>query len=208
MRRNPGRFHRFAVVATALAAAAVLVTSVACKQLTPAERISKLRSEYSAELNSFNITETPMADALGEGGEGMEGEGMMGEETEGETMGGEMDEGMGEGMGEGMDAMDVPTRKDVVLDIVLRKQGGTDTLPGITVDIFQVAADETDKATYRVYVDTSRLNPGSRKAVSHVLKDVDYAEGDGFAVEVRPTVPPELYPEYREYAELEAEGAK
>jgi len=205
MRRNTGRFHRFAVVATALAAAAVLVTSVACKQLTPAERISKLRSEYSAELNSFNVTETPMADAMGEGGEGMEGEGMMGEEMEGEAMGGEE---MGEGMDEGMAAMDVPTRKDVLLDIVLRKQGGTDTLPGITVDIFQVAADETDKATYRVYVDTSRLNPGSRKAVSHVLKDVDYAEGDGFAVEIRSTVPPELYPEYREYAELEADGAE
>lgn len=208
MRRNTGRLRRFASAATAVAAAAVVATLVACTPLTPVERVSKLRAEYSATLNSFSVTETPMADAMGEPGEGMQGEGMMGEGTEGEAMGGEAMGG--EGMGEGMDAMpmDVPTRKDVLLDIVLRKEGGTDTLPGITVDIYQVAADETEKATYRVYVDTSRLNPGSRKAVSHVLKDVEYAEGDGFAVEIRQPVAPELYPEYQEYSEAEEGGAE
>lgn len=199
MRRNSLRSRRFTVTAAILAAAVVLVSFAACKQLTPAEKVSKLRSEYSAELNSFTIRETPMTGAMGE-------EGMMDEGMEGEAMG---DEAVGDQMDEGMDAMamDVPTRKDAVLDIVLRKEGGTDRLPGITVDIYQVGPDEQQKATYRVYVDTSRLNPGSRKAVSDVLEDVDYSEGDGFAVEIRGAVPPEMYPEYQEYADLDAGDA-
>jgi hypothetical protein len=192
MRRKTQRRPRpAAAVAAALAAAAVLATLVACTPPTPVERVSKLRAEYEAELNSFSIRETPV---VAMGMEEMEGEEAMAD------AGAMEEEGAMEGE-DGGEEMQMSVRQDAVLDIVLRKTGGTDTLAGVTVDIYQVSADETEKATYRVFVDAARLNPGSRKAVSHVLEDVDYEEGDGFAVELRQPVPPELYGEYQEYAE-------
>jgi hypothetical protein len=180
------------LVALALAAV-VLLALAACEQPTPEERVAKLRSEYTAELNSFNVREVPLTE------EAVEQE--IAEEVAEEAL----DEG---GMGEPeVEVVEpVPVRQDVMLDIVVRKEGSTDRLEGLTLDVYQVEANEAEKANYRIYVDVSRLNPGSRKAVSYVLEDVDYRQGDGFAVEVRQPVPPEIRGEYKEFEEAMADG--
>jgi hypothetical protein len=101
---------------------------------------------------------------------------------------------------------EMPMRQDVMLDVVLYKQSGDERLPGLTLDVYQVDAEEKDKASYRIWVDTSRLNKGSRQAVSYVLEDVDFEEGDKFFVEVRPNVPPEVRGQYQEFADAAGEG--
>lgn len=194
MRRNS---NPTLTLLTLVAAFAALVTITACEAPTPEERVADLRSEYSAELNSFTVEETPLGDDVEDA--------EMAEEAAEEAMD-EADVMADEEMVEEEVVEEVLTRQDVLLDIVVRKTGSTEQLPGLTLDVYQVDADQADKATFRIYVDTSRLNKGGRKAVTHVLEDVDYEEGDGFAVEVRHPVPPELYPEYQEFEEATEEG--
>lgn len=190
------------VVALALSVTALL-TLAACEQPTPEERVAAMRAEYEAQLNSFNVREVPVvveADTMEEAGE----EGEAADATEEQPAEGEEGE---EGAEELMEP--VPVRQDVMLDIVLRKLSGTERMEGITLDVYQMAAgdEENEKASYRIWVDVSRLNPGSRQAVTHVLEDVDYEEGDGFAVEVRQPVPPEIRGEYKEFQDVTEDGA-
>lgn len=200
---NPSRARRR--LAPLLALALVAAVLAGCQPQAPEERVAELRSEYSAELNSFTVQETPMVEESGmAAGEGeMEAAGEEAdaapEDAAGEAAGGE---GTEEGIVE-----EVPVRQDVYLDVVLRKEGSIETLEGITLDVYHRDAEGNEKTSYRFYVETPRLNKGSRKQVTHVLQDVDYDEGDGFAVEVRQPIPPELYGEYKEFSELATEHA-
>lgn len=210
MGRHPDRrrfrtVHPIRVVLLAVVAV-TLVGLVACQPQSPEERVSELRSEYEAVLNSFAVQETPMVEESGmemaEGGADAAMEEGMAE--------GAPEEAAAEGDAAGEEIVEeVPVRQDVMLDVVLRKEGSTDTLPGITLDVYQQGVDGSEKASYRFYVETDRLNKGSRQAISHVLEDVDYEEGDGFAVEVRQPVPPELYGEYKEFSDaVSGEGGE
>lgn len=187
--------------AALLLAAAVALGLAACEPLPPEEQVAELRGDYTAELNSFNVRETPMVEESG-----ME----VGDETEMTDLdtadeAGAAAEPAIEPAIEGEEVVEeMPMRQDVMLDIVLYKQSGDERLPGLTLDVSQVDAEENDKASYRIWVDTSRLNKGSRRAVSYVLEDVDFEEGDKFAVEVRPNVPPEVRDQYQEFADAAA----
>lgn len=187
--------------AALLLAAAVALGLAACEPLPPEEQVAELRGDYTAELNSFNVRETPMVEESG-----ME----VGDETEMTDLdtadeAGAAAEPAIEPAIEGEEVVEeMPMRQDVMLDIVLYKQSGDERLPGLTLDVSQVDAQENDKASYRIWVDTSRLNKGSRRAVSYVLEDVDFEEGDKFAVEVRPNVPPEVRDQYQEFADAAA----
>jgi hypothetical protein len=192
-----------------LLAAAVAVTLAACDPVPPAERVADLRNDYEAELNSFNVIETPMVE---ESGMEVGDETAMGEEpmddaaAEGAVSEGGADAAAaadGDAPADGGVVEEMPMRQDVMLDVVLRKVSGDERLPGLTLDVYQVDAQQTDKANFRIWVDTSGLAKGSRRAVSYVLEDVDFTEGDAFAVEVRPNVPEPVREQYREFAEAD-----
>lgn len=90
--------------------------------------------------------------------------------------------------------------QDVELGLAVHHDlpAGEPRLQGITLDIAQVDAAGRPKRGWRVWVDTAGLEPGREARTVHVLNDVDYAPGDGFRVEVRPTIPEAERPDYRE----------
>lgn len=164
--------------ALALAAAAL---AAACAQPSPGERASALRAGYTAELNGFIVREEPIAVP----------EAVPVEEAAA---------GAPEAAPE--DAAAPAVRQDVLLDVLVRNDNRDGRLPGLTLDVEQAdARREVVKTSYRIYVDTSAIAPGTERAVSHTLRDVDYAPGDGFAVEVRQAIPAEMVDQYRELAE-------
>jgi hypothetical protein len=155
-----------AITASLAAALAVAATLAACAPQSPEDRVTALRAEYEAELNSFQVVEQPVQPAPATA---------------------PVDE-----------AADV--RQDVLLDIVIHNRSD-ERLPGLTLDVEQVDAQREPKTSYRIYVDTANIAPGSRAAVAHRLEDVDYALDDAFHVEVRQAIPPEQREEYRELSE-------
>jgi hypothetical protein len=168
-----------AVFLAAVAVAAALVS--ACAPAAGEDEVAERRADYSAELNSFYLRQTPVVVETAV----VESAAEPGAEATTEAV---------------EPTAEAPVRRDIVLDIMVRSEAD-ERLPGVTLDVSQVDEQENAKATYRVWVDTADLPAGARKAVTQVLEDVDYAEGDGFRVEVRAHVPPEDRAEYREFAE-------
>jgi hypothetical protein len=114
----------------------------------------------------------------------------------------------GDSLGETAEAeapVEVPLRQDVILDILVSREGH-EALPGITVDVTQADSRDNEKASWKVYLDTSDLSRGPGVQMVHRLEDVDFEEGDGFFVEVRHPIPAAERGEYRELREP-AEGA-
>lgn len=166
--------------------AAVLFALIGCEQQTPAERVAELRSNYVAEINpeGFVVRELPLVEPESSVEEMPEGEGEAGSD--------------GEPSAAGEEAEEVPTRKDVVLDILIRNEG-RENLPGLTVDISMVDAAGNEKRHWRAWIDTSQIFRGPGTQVSYTLEDVPYEPGDGFHAEVRSPVPPAERSEYREF---------
>ena len=182
---------RPAVALVALAAALVVV---ACTPPSAAERVAQQRSEYFAHLNSFNVVEQPVVPAM---------EMEAGAMDDGAMDDGALDDGA---MEEGMAMQPVEVRQDVVLDIVLEKQGRSEGLSGITLDVQHADAQEVEKARYRVYVETGGLVNGSSIQVTHVLEDVDFVEGDVFQAEVRQGISAQSQADYREFNDAGESG--
>lgn len=186
-------------IPAAAAALALAATLAACAEQSPEERVTALRAEYEAELNSFQVIEEPIAPApatapVEEAAAAPPGT----EPTAGDE---EIAPPIGAATAEPEPAAaDPEVRQDVLLDIVVHNRSD-DRLPGLTLDVEQADAQRVAKTSYRIYVDTSNIAPGSRGAVSHRLEDVDYVEGDGFNVQVRQTILPEQREEYRELSE-------
>jgi hypothetical protein len=194
--RQPQRQpHRAA--AAALLAAAVFA---ACAAQSPEERVAELRAGYTAELNSFQIHETPIAPPPVAATVPVE-EATAGPPAAGPVVGDESS-----AVGDETTTAEPPPpamRQDVLLDILIAHRGD-ETLPGLTLDVTQADAQQQEKASYRIWVDTSGIPAGSRGAVAHRLEDVDVAPGDGFHVEVRQAIPPEQRDQYRELDEAAA----
>lgn len=159
---------------------------MACRQLSPEQRVQGLRAQYTAELNSFYVE--PAEEETSE--EAMQ---------EGETAGEEAEEAATAEEGEEV-AEEEAVPQNVVLDILVSTEA-LEYLPGITLDVSQADAAGNEKNHWRVWVDTSQVVRGPGTQVTKVLEGVDYEEGDGFAVEVRPAVPAEERGEYREFSE-------
>lgn len=160
--------------------------SVACRQLSPEERVESLRAQYTAKLNSFYVE--PPAGAEMEEMEATE----EGEEAAAEEAAPEGEEGEGEEM-----ATEEAMPKNVVLDILVSTEA-MEYLPGLTVDVYQADTSGNEKDHWRLWLDTSGVVRGPGAQITKVLEDVDYEEGDAFAVEVRQSIPPEERSEYRE----------
>jgi hypothetical protein len=157
------------------------------------ERAAELRARYEAQLNAFAVRQQPELDLDGAAVPGPEGAGDA------------MPAGDAPPAGDPADVpADVPAavpppevRQDVMLDILV-SHTAPEKLPGITLDVSHVGADQKEKGHWRVWVDTSTLERGPGTQVTHVLEDVDYQPGDGFHVEVRPSIPPEERSQYLE----------
>lgn len=184
--------------AAALVAAATLA---ACAAQSPEDRVTALRAEYDASLNSFQVSERPVEPPparapVEEAAAGPPGA---------EPLAGEGEPTPPAGEGEPTEPQPAPAaqevRQDVLLDIVIHNRSD-ETLPGLTLDVAQADAQGQPKTSYRIYADTSNIGPGSQGAITHRLEDVDYAPGDGFHVEVRQAIPPEQRGEYRELSEV------
>lgn len=197
---RPNRVFAPGIVVLTFAVAAA-VAGVGCSQKSPEERVAEIRSRYLAEVNQggFYVEQVPvdsqemLEEVMGEGGSAEEaGES---EAVEGaEEMAGDLDaEGEGEGLAR------EPVRQQVVLDILVRHDSNQ-KLPGITVDIVQVGADDVEKGKWLLWVDTAGLEKGTIEQVRHVIEDVDYTEGDRFSVEVRHPIPAAERGEYREFS--------
>lgn len=175
----------------------VLATAVACGGAPddPAEQVAEIRSGYSAELNSWVVDQRPAPQA------------MPAPETEAPEEDAPPVEGTGDGgaapEAESAAEAEVPVRQDVILDILVSHES-RDSLPGITVDVTQVDAEENAKNVWRVYLDTGDILPGPGTQLTHRLEGVDVAPGDGFHVEVRHPVPAAERGEYREFQEYGA----
>ncbi|MFP3941425.1 MAG: hypothetical protein ACLF0P_14090 [Thermoanaerobaculia bacterium] len=178
----------------------VLATAVACggAPADPAEQVAEIRSGYTAELNSWVVDQRPAEQAPSTAAEDeAPAEGAPPEE---ETAGdGEAAAPEDEDAAEA----DPPVRQDVILDILVSHES-RESLPGITVDVTQVDAEETPKNVWRVYLDTGDILPGPGTQLTHRLEDVDVESGDAFHVEVRHPVPAAERGEYREFQEYGA----
>lgn len=193
-------FRRTIGTTTALALVVMLAAALtACKQLSHAERVAKLRDRYEATLNGFAVRETPVAvdveTVSPEGEEATAADEAVEETVAAET--GAMD--VTDEEGEMAEPAEPEMRHDVILDIVVRHDAD-EPLPGITLDVSHADASGTEKAHHRIWVDTSDLVKGDSLQVNHTLEDVDYTEGDGFYVEVRKPVPPSEQGEYAEFS--------
>ncbi len=156
--------------------------------------MARLRGMYSAELNGFLLQKEPEAEpamAAEEGAAEME-EVAMAAEVAGE---GEEGEGEGEMVEEPMG----PVTPDVMLDFLI-KHDSPELLPGITVDVTMVDEAKNEKASWKIWFDTSMVKKANVTGYTYVLEDVPYVEGDGFFAEVRHPVPAEERGEYKEFS--------
>jgi hypothetical protein len=178
---------------TTLCLAAVLALACTSEPEDPAERVSEIRSRYSARLNGLVVHQVPQPPVGSPAEPPVE-------------VPGEAAEPVADDQAEGVEVLPpVPVAQAVTLDILVSKDG-RDTLPSLTLDITQVDVQEEAKASWKAYLDVADVQRGPGTQISYRLEDVEYEEGDGFHVEVRHPVPAAERGEYREFQEY-AEGS-
>jgi hypothetical protein len=159
-----------------------LMAFAGCSSKSPLEKMIENRARYSVEVNGFYIEETPV---VGEVDAEMEVDAADADEIE----------------LEGVEEQPVAVIQNAHLDLLL-KHDSFEKLPGITLDITQVDANKTEKGHWRLWVDTSKVERANPTQYSHVIENLDYEEGDGFAAEVRNPVPESERGDYREFSEV------
>lgn len=179
--------------------AALTVTMLAgCTPATPEERVAQLRSKFEARVNGFYVESVPRAQEPA-----LEGEAeveVAGEEIE--TKDAAEAGASAELDGEEGGVEEVPMIQNAHLDLIVQHDND-EMLPGITVEITMVDANQVEKDSWRLWVDTSTLRKANQLQIVHTLEDIPYVEGDGFAAEVRKPIPPEEHGEYQEFSSLE-----
>jgi len=150
--------------------------------VSPEERTAKLRSRYQARVNGFYVTAEPLVVEAMVEPEGSE------------------EEAAGEDAVEGEEAaeQEMVLSQNAHLDLIVQHDAN-EMLAGITVEIFMVDGAEQEKGRWQLWVDTSRLRKANQMQLTHVLEDVPYVEGDGFAAEVRIPIPAAERGDYREF---------
>lgn len=170
-------------------AAAAVGFACASEPEDPAERVSEIRSRYSAQLNGFVVHQVPEAPA----------EPPM--EAPGEAAAPVADDEAGGPEVEGAEVLAaVPVSQAVTLDVLVSRDG-REALSGLTLDVTQADAEDREKASWKIYLDVADVERGSGTQIAYRLEDVEYEEGDGFHVEVRHPVPAAERGEYREFQE-------
>lgn len=188
----------FRLLEVPVAPVALLVTAgfsfllLACAEKSPDEKVEAMRGRYSAELTNFVVMKEPAAEPMMDpGAEGTSADGGGGEEAVASDEGNEGDDEL-------MEPASVEVSRDILLDILVQNTG-SESLPGITVDVSQIDPSGTAKNGWKVFLELPNLAHGMTEQVSYVLEEVDYEEGDGFHAEVRTPVPPAERGDYAEF---------
>jgi hypothetical protein len=173
---------RIRVVVVCTVVLSSIMTLSACSPASPEEQIAQLRSRYEARVNGFYVTAEPLVvEAMVEP-----------EASEEETAGEDAVEG------EDVEEPEMVVSQNAHLDLIVQHDAD-EMLPGITVEISMVDSAQQEKGRWQLWVDTSGLRKANQLQLTHVLEDVPYVEGDGFAAEVRVPVPAAERGNYREF---------
>lgn len=176
----------------------LLTTLVACTPKSPEERVADMRARFTVEVNPSGFVAEPNLP---------EPEPMAEDSMEGEEAGSmpadqapEMSAAGEEGSMEPDASMaePVPESYDIVLDLLI-KNGNSDVLPQLTVDVIHTDSAQVEKERWPVTFDTSGLLSGDSSQFSERLTGVDYQEGDMFTAELRSDVTPTEYGDYPEF---------
>jgi len=174
-----------------IGALSALVGLSGCAQESPEDEVARLRSRFDARVNSFYVEARPQVDEMVMEGAieetGSESAGEAAPAAEGEEVAVELQESV--------------LIQDAHLDLIVQHDND-DMLAGVTLEILMVDASQQEKGRWQVWVDTSKLLKANQLQLTHVLEDVAYVEGDGFAAEVRSPIPPTERGNYREFASL------
>lgn len=207
MRRLPNRNNpsRPLAVVSFSALLLLVVGLVACGPGSPEERVTQTRAQYTVSLEAwFPKVEEPAepdlelepAEAEGEA----PGEAGAAEATE-EPVAEEAAEAEGEGEageGEATEVESGPTTTNIHFDTLVLFSG-SDSLPGVTVDVTQAGASGSEKETWRVFLETEGMVKAEARQIGFELP-VEFEEGDQFSVQLLKYVDPANYGEYKEYA--------
>ena len=166
----------------AAASAATLAAASCAPRSGPADRVERQRAHYSAELTGFVVDE-PAAPAPSP--------------QPGATSA-PAAEAAAVGTGEAELVAPPPAASDVELDLRIRHDS-PERLAGLTLEVGLLDPAGKEKEHYRIWVDTSAIEPGAPAAVRYRLDDVPYVAGDRFAVEVRRGVPANERAMYKEF---------
>lgn len=90
----------------------------------------------------------------------------------------------------------------IVLDVLV-EWSGNEPLPGLTLDVSMADPAGAEKVSRKVWIETAQLRRGGEQ-LALVLDDLPWQPGDGFFVEVRPSVPAAERGEYREFGAVAA----
>ena len=172
--------------------AAVLLAG-ACSQQSPEERIEALRAQYDVELTSFSVNDQPLVTPAEDEEAAEPGEVTAEAETAEQVAAAPPPE--------------IPTTTQVLLDILVTSEAD-DGLPGLTVEVEQVGADGSVKMERTLWLDVSQVSRGSGAQITELIEDVDYQDGDAFAVSIRSPVPPADRGAYREFGNVGSEAAE
>lgn len=95
------------------------------------------------------------------------------------------------------DAPAGPRRVEVLFDLVV-SQRGSDSLPGITLDISQADPFQKEKKTYRHYLTLPKMLNGQSQQFSFSIQADDFVDGDVFSVSLLKNVAPADRAAYQE----------
>jgi hypothetical protein len=177
---------------------------LACTQLGPEDRVEQARAQYTVQLTSFAVHDQPQLPPVADEADGAESAAADGTESPAAEAATVQVETPGDVPEE---AVAVPTMTSVVLDILVTTEGD-ERLPGLSVELEQVGTDGTVKMERLLWLDVSQVVRGSGAQVTQVVEDIDYQEGDGFAVSIRSPVPPGERAAYREFQSSEPATAE
>jgi hypothetical protein len=177
-------------IPTVVSCGAALLT-FGCAQLSPEESVELRRSQYNVQLTSFAVDDQPQVAPV--------------DTAEAELEAAAPPPAVGEEETLAEPEVVVMTTTQAVLDILVTTEAD-EGLPGLTVELEQIGANGAVKMQRQLWLDVSRVVRGSGAQITHVVEDVDYEEGDGFAVSIRSPVPPGERDVYREFAANESGG--
>jgi hypothetical protein len=175
-----------------LVACGAAVLTLGCAQLSPEESVELRRSQYNVQLTSIAVDDQPQLAPV--------------EAAEAELEAAATPPAIGEGEIIAEHEAMVVTTTQAVLDILVTTEAD-EGLPGLTVELEQIGANGAVKMQRQLWLDVSRVVRGSGAQITHVVEDVDYEEGDGFAISVRSPVPPGERDAYREFDANDSSGA-
>ena len=183
------------VILCLLALAALAV--VACGPGSPEEKVAATRAQYTVRLESFTAQDP--APAVEEAAPAEEGA-VAGEAAAVAAEEAAPVEEATEGMEEEVGEVSGPRPMDVVLHLLVRF-GGTEALPGITVEVTQADPFGKEKEPTLHWIETAGMSKSDVKQVDLELEGVEFEDGDAFSVLLREVVPAEQHSQYREFAE-------